>query len=111
MKAIVIGLLVSSVAFAGAVSAGAEIAGESTVRIDTREHHQKERIADGVASGELTKKEAQRLREGQRHVKALEAQAKVDGDITPAERARIEAAQDRQSARIHTQKHDAQDRK
>lgn len=83
---------------------------QSTPVIDQRQANQEARIQQGVASGELTPREAARLEKGQTHVANMEAKAKADGVVTPKERARIDRAQDRQSARIHHQKHDRQHR-
>ncbi len=83
---------------------------QNTPKVDAREANQKERIKDGVQSGELTKVEAHRLRKQQRNVKKAEAKAKADGDVTPAERAKLDRKQDRASRKIAKQKHDKQDR-
>jgi methionine salvage enolase-phosphatase E1 len=79
-------------------------------RDQVRESRQQHRIREGVKSGELTRKEAHHLRAGQRRVDRLQRKAKADGEITPAEKMRIEKAQDKQSAAIYKQKHDAQER-
>ena len=81
---------------------------QSTPVVDQRQENQQRRIDQGVASGELTPREANRLERGQQHVDNMEANAKADGVVTPAERARLDRAQDRQSARIAKQKHDRQ---
>src|ERR687897_3789338 len=81
-----------------------------TPGLDTRERNQRERIAQGVRSGGLTRPETRRLMRGEvglyRHVRA----AKADGVVTRAERMRLDRHADRMSARIHRQKHDRQDR-
>lgn len=77
-------------------------------RIDQRQANQQQRINQGVQSGELNAREAARLQRGQAHVQSIENRAKADGKITAQEAHRIERAQDRQSARIYTQKHDKQ---
>lgn len=87
---------------------GAALAG--TPRLDQREHNQRQRIEQGVRSGELTRPEAHRLVHGQVHLRRMEAKAKSDGVVTRRERARLEYSADKQSVRIHRQKHDAQDR-
>lgn len=79
-------------------------------RVDQRQQNQRARIVEGVASGELTKPEARRMVHGQQHVKRMERRAEADGVVTAKESARLEVAQDVQSERIKTQKHDAQDR-
>lgn len=95
--------LALSIAMAGAVSAG-------TPRVDQREHNQRARIHNGVASGELTRPETRRLAAGQVHVQRVEARAKSDGIVTARERARLLREENQQSRRIYRQKHDAQDR-
>lgn len=79
-------------------------------RDQRREGRQEARIAGGVASGELNRQEAKRLRRGQRHVDMMQVKAKSDGVVTDAEAAKIEKMQDLQSKRIYNQKHDEQTR-
>lgn len=80
----------------------------NTPRVDQRQANQEQRIDQGVASGSLTQREANRLERGQQHVDNMENRAKADGVVTRAERARLHQAQDVQSARIYRQKHDRQ---
>lgn len=75
-----------------------------------REAQQQDRIRDGVASGELTRNEAQGLRRDQRRVDGLQRKAKRDGVVTRKEARRIDHAQDRASRDIARQKHDRQTR-
>ena len=95
--------LALSLAMAGSVSAG-------TPRADHREHNQRARIQNGVASGELTRPETRRLAAGQVHVHNVEARAKSDGVVTARERAHLQHEANQQSRRIYRQKHDAQTR-
>jgi hypothetical protein len=95
--------LALSMAMAGSVSAG-------TPRLDRREHHQANRLYNGVASGELTRRESSRLAAGQVHLRRAEARAKSDGVVTAGERAHLQHEANQQSRRIYRQKHDAQDR-
>lgn len=81
---------------------------QSTPRVDQRQENQERRIDQGVASGQLTQREAGRLEHQQDHVAAAEARAKADGQVTKRERVRLHAMQDRESRRIHRQKHDRQ---
>jgi GNAT superfamily N-acetyltransferase len=81
-----------------------------TPRLDAREANQRARIHQGVQTGELTRPEARRLKVGEARLNYNEARAKADGVVTPAERARLQNEANRESARIHQQKHDAQDR-
>jgi hypothetical protein len=81
-----------------------------TPRFDARQHHQRERIVNGVRSGELTFRETRRLAAGQVHLNRVERRAEADGVVTARERARLQHEANQQSRRIHRQKHDAQDR-
>lgn len=81
-----------------------------TPRLDAREHNQRERIAQGVRSGELTRPEARRLISGERRLHRHERYAKSDGVVTPGERARLQQNANRMSKRIFRQKHDPQSR-
>ena len=80
----------------------------NTPSVDQRQANQEQRIEQGVASGSLTQREANRLERGQQHVDNMENRAKADGVVTRGERARLHQAQDAQSARIYRQKHDRQ---
>ncbi|PKO87198.1 MAG: hypothetical protein CVU18_11580 [Betaproteobacteria bacterium HGW-Betaproteobacteria-12] len=80
----------------------------NTPRVDQRQLNQESRIDQGVASGSLTAREANRLERGQQHVDNVEARAKSDGVVTRREGARLDHAQDVQSRRIAVQKHDRQ---
>ncbi|MBZ0169020.1 hypothetical protein MELA_00890 [Candidatus Methylomirabilis lanthanidiphila] len=81
---------------------------QSTPRIDQRQANQDRRIDQGVASGQLTEREAARLEKGQNRVQQVENHALADGTMTKRERAKIERAQNRQSRKIARQKHDRQ---
>ena len=82
----------------------------ATPRVDARQARQERRIDQGIASGEITKKEAARLETQQARIDAAEDRAKADGKVSAKERARLEARQDRASRNIRHQKHDAQDK-
>lgn len=84
--------------------------GASTPVVDARQQRQEQRIEQGKASGELTKREAHRLERQQTRVKRAEARAKADGSVTAAERARLDAMQDKTGRHIRHQKHDRQHR-
>jgi len=81
-----------------------------TPRLDAREHNQRERIAQGVRSGELTRPETRRLIAGERRLHRHERYAKSDGIVTRGERIRLQRNTNRMSHRIYCQKHDAQSR-
>jgi hypothetical protein len=97
--------------FGTAVLTAPALAGDSTPRVDTRQDNQKERIQQGVGSGELTRHETRNLIEGQRHVNRVENRVTSDGTVTAKERLRLEQAQDRQGGRIYGLKHNDRDRK
>lgn len=76
--------------------------------IDQRQANQAQRIDQGVKSGELNAREAARMERGQARVQKREDRARADGTVTKGEARRINRAQNAQSARIYTQKHDKQ---
>jgi uncharacterized protein YdeI (BOF family) len=79
--------------------------------INERQENQRDRIRQGVQSGELTGVEAARLRRQEAQIRLNEARARQSGgEFTPQERARIQRQLDRESRRIYRQKHDAQER-
>lgn len=78
----------------------------ATPVIDERQANQQKRINQGVASGQLTGKEAANLQRGQARVSNMKANAKADGVVTKSERAHIKHAQKVQSNRIYNKKHD-----
>src|SRR5881628_3918656 len=65
VRAVIVGILI--VAFAAPVFADQKSRG-----VDRREHRQKERIKQGVKTGELTKEEAKGLMQEQREIRAKE---------------------------------------
>jgi len=83
---------------------------DQTPVTDTRQATQRARIAEGRASGELTRKETARLRGEQRRIRRTERRAKADGTVTPAERTRLQRKQNRANRDIRRQKHDGQTR-
>ena len=80
----------------------------STPGIDQRQTNQDKRVDQGVASGTLTQREAQRMENQQAAVGRAEDKAKADGVVTPQERKRLHKAENRTSRHMHRQKHDAQ---
>jgi hypothetical protein len=85
--------------------AGVASAQPGAQRIDRREWRQHERIQRGVASGQLTPREARHLKLGQRHIRNMELRARAEGRVGPCERVRLHRALDRQSGRIYRLKH------
>ena len=86
----------------------AAFAQTATPRFDQRQERQQQRIDQGVASGQLTQREATRLEAGQERLQRMEDKAKSDGTVTRQERARLQHAEDVQSRRIYREKHDRQ---
>jgi hypothetical protein len=99
---------------AGVVAvAGASQADANSTRdphVNQRQHNQRERIQQGVKSGELTRRETGRLAEEQKDIRQLERAYKSDGTLTGAERRDLQHEQNQASRDIYRQKHDGQDR-
>lgn len=81
-----------------------------TPRLDAREQNQRQRIAQGVRSGELTRPETRRLVRGEVRLHRHERIAKSDGIVTRGERVSLQRHANRMSDRIYRQKHDRQSR-
>ena len=79
-------------------------------RAARRQSAQKARIAEGVQSGDLTRRETEKLAVEQANIKATKQAAKADGVVTPLEKATIERKQDRASRHIRREKNDRQHR-
>jgi len=90
------------------LTTGMAYAEADTAVIDQRQANQEQRIDQGVASGQLNKREANRLNRQQRHINKVEGKAKADGVVTKKEKARINKAQNRASRQIAREKHDVQ---
>ena len=98
--------IVKTIAVLSLVLPALAFAQANTPRVDQRQANQERRIDQGVASGSLTEREANRMERGQQHVDNMENRAKSDGVVTRGERARLHQAQEVQSRRIYAQKHD-----
>jgi hypothetical protein len=96
------------IAAAALASMASVFAQPATPRVDAREAHQQQRIGQGVASGQLTPREAQRLEAEQARIERNESRAKADGVVTQAERRHLAREQNRASRHIARQKHDRQ---
>lgn len=93
----------------------AESPGQANPRIKHRVNHrqtrQQLRINEGIAGGELTKKETLRLQNQQRKLANAEQRMRQSGDgLTVKEHIKLEKAQDQMSQNIYNQKHDSQSR-
>ena len=78
--------------------------------VDQRQANQEKRIDQGIVSGQLNQRDANRLNNQQEHINKTEDKAKSDGVVTKKERTKIAKSQDRASRRIAHQKHDSQQR-
>ncbi len=78
-----------------------------SVRVDRREARQADRIENGIARGQLTAEEAQRLVGEQRTIHSTEAEFKADGKLTRDERTQLEALQDAASRAIFLARHNS----
>src|SRR5262245_11781815 len=101
MKKIIFGLLIGS---ALTVSAYAENP------VNRRQANQRDRIRQGVRSGELTRVEARHLAVKEAQIRLTEAKVKADGEVTAKEARKLDHQLDRASHAIYHQKHDRQDR-
>jgi hypothetical protein len=78
--------------------------------INQRQENQRERIGNGVRSGELTARETARIAREQAHIYRLENRLRSSGDeFTRRERARVQHQLNQSSRHIYRQKHDRQD--
>lgn len=98
-------IVTTLVVCASYLSANAQTA---TPVIKQNQLEQKQRINQGVKSGEVTPAEKARLKAQQRRIKQDKKEAKADGVVTKHERKDIKKKQKRASKNIHHQKHDAQ---
>lgn len=92
-------------------ASGIALAGLPGKVVNERQQAQRERIRQGVQSGELNKREAYKLRENQQRIARYERRSRADGNgINAHEAKKLDRMQDRQNKAIHHQKHDQQDR-
>ena len=80
-------------------------------RVDHIQHEQRQRIAQGLRSGALTRQEARQLMAEQRAIEAEQQRYRTDGVVTRAER--VDLLQDLNAAarHIYNESHDAQTRR
>lgn len=72
-----------------------------------RNANQQSRILAGQQSGQLSAGETAQLQRGQARVERRQARAAADGHVGAREQARVQGAEDHQSQRIRTKKHNA----
>lgn len=105
----IVALSFGAAAFAQtAAPAGAVKDPLATPNIDKRQANQEKRIEQGVASGQLTSREQQRLEGREAAIAKAEDKAKADGVVTGKERARLHKMENHAGKSIRHQKHDGQ---
>lgn len=103
MKTMVLAVAVLALGVSGTAFAQVDTPG-----IDQRQANQERRIDQGIASGQLNQREANRLDREQNRVDRMENRAKADGVVTDRERARMTHQQNQASRHIAREKHDRQ---
>ena len=81
---------------------------QSMSGIDRQQDYQQNRIEQGIRSGQITREEAARLRQGELAIDRAQARARADGVVSDAERRRIEGMVQRENRDIYRQSHDRQ---
>lgn len=76
-----------------------------TQEVTQRDLNQQDRIEQGLQSGQLSTHEAGQLEKQESHVDRMEANDLKNGKLSPQETARINAAQNRVSNDIYSDKH------
>ena len=99
-------VLAAAAAVVSIAASAQPFARHDTPEIDARQHRQEQRIQQGVARGELTRREARTLQQGQREIARAEARAKADGRLTRAEFRHLTALLDQADAQIRQLRHD-----
>lgn len=84
--------------------------GQVTPGADRRQRNQRNRINNGVKSGEITRREGRSIRRSVRSTKRYEARAKSDGKVTWKERVRLQHKQNKTSRKIFRTKHNGRTR-
>jgi hypothetical protein len=84
--------------------------GTKTPVINQRQENQRNRIKQGVRSGELTAKETAKLAKEVHENKEAKVEAKSDGVVTRAERKEIHQNQNQTSRKIYRAKHNNRSR-
>ena len=81
-----------------------------TPGIKARQRNERARIHQGVATGELTRPEAARLKSREANIRQDKRAAHADGVVTRDERQDIRKDESQASRAIYRQKHDGQER-
>ena len=114
MKRTLFKFVIAAVMVTGILSATGLAQGARYRRYDNvnqREYSQRNRIREGIRSGELTRGEANRLINQQSRIESYELRSRLDdGRLDRQERRRIDQMLDRSNRDIYREKHDRQDR-
>lgn len=78
--------------------------------VNQRQHQLEQRIQQGWRSGELTRPEYRRLRQGLREIERAEHHFSSDGRLSQREQAELHARLDHLSRDVYRQKHDVERR-
>jgi len=98
-------IALSAIAFGAFAQASGPAA---TPRVDARQAKQEQRVDQGIATGQLNKRETKKLQAEQNRIDRSEDRAKADGVVTKGERTHLTHMQNKTSRDIHRQKHDRQ---
>ena len=79
--------------------------GMQAATIHQRRGYQQVRIAQGVASGQLTARETAHLERHEAAIHRALRRERADGPVTPGERARVQRQQNVMSRQIYRDKH------
>ncbi|MEM8893156.1 MAG: hypothetical protein AAGC88_01180 [Bacteroidota bacterium] len=103
-------IVAAGVVIAFIITIDAQAQNNVTTRTDVRQVKQRARIAQGVASGEVTRFEAKQLRTEQRIINRTEQRMEADGLVTRREQRKLTKMQNKASRDIRRQKNDLQSR-
>jgi hypothetical protein len=87
------------------VSQARGFSGQVTPGVDRRERRQSRRIRQGVRSGEITRREANRLARQQARIRRHERRAKSNGYVSARERRSLQRQDNRANRNIYRKKH------
>jgi hypothetical protein len=93
-----------------AILLGAFFSTASAQTVKQKGKHQRQRIANGVKTGELTKAETKNVVKDQREIRQDVKEAKADGTVTKEEKKDIKRDQRQASRKIARKKHNKRDR-
>jgi hypothetical protein len=93
--------------FAAAIAIAAAV---TTQEASAQSYQQRQRINQGVRSGQLTRQEARNLRAREAQYRQAERAAWADGRVTPRERAYLANLKRSNSRAIYYNRHDRQQR-